>query len=308
MVEKIQQQQQDQKKVINKNRSINKIINSLKTTEGDGFLVNRSFPTDSVSYIDPFLLLDEMGPMDFKPGEAKGAPDHPHRGFETVTYLIEGIFEHKDSSGNSGKLLPGDTQWMTAGSGVIHSEMPETEFSKKGGRLHGFQLWVNLPQKDKMTNPYYQDISSSEIPVVKLLEDGGYVKVIAGRAFDVESPIRTKIPIQYLHFTLNPGSEIIHHLQGNYNAFVYVISGEGTFGDDEKYVKRGNVIIFNNDGENIKIKSSKDANEPLQFLFIAGVPLNEPVARYGPFVMNTKQEIYQAMEDYRNGKLGVITH
>jgi quercetin 2,3-dioxygenase len=308
MVEKIQQQQQDQKKVINKNRSINKIINSLKTTEGDGFLVNRSFPTNSVSYIDPFLLLDEMGPMDFKPGEAKGAPDHPHRGFETVTYLIEGIFEHKDSSGNSGKLLPGDTQWMTAGSGVIHSEMPEMEFSKKGGRLHGFQLWVNLPQKDKMTNPYYQDISSSEIPVVKLLEDSGYVKVIAGRAFDVESTIRTKIPIQYLHFTLNPGSEIIHHLQGNYNAFVYVISGEGTFGDDEKYVKRGNVIIFNNDGENIKIKSSKDANEPLQFLFIAGVPLNEPVARYGPFVMNTKQEIYQAMEDYRNGKLGVITY
>ena len=308
MVEKIQQQQLNHKEVINKNRSINKIINSLKTTEGDGFIVNRSFPTNSISYVDPFLLLDEMGPMDFKPGEAKGAPDHPHRGFETVTYLIEGIFEHKDSSGNSGKLNAGDIQWMTAGSGVIHSEMPEVEFSKKGGRLHGFQLWVNLPQKDKMTTPYYQDIPSSEIPVVKLLEDSGHVKVIAGEAFDVESAIRTKIPIQYLHFTLNPGSEIIHLIQSNYNAFVYVISGEGTFGDDEKYAKRGNVIIFNNDGENIKIKSSKDANEPLQFLFIAGVPLNEPIARYGPFVMNTKQEIYQAIEDYRNGKLGVITH
>jgi quercetin 2,3-dioxygenase len=249
-----------------------------------------------------------MGPMDFKPGEAKGAPDHPHRGFETVTYLIEGVFEHKDSSGNSGRLNAGDIQWMTAGSGVIHSEMPDAEFSKKGGILHGFQLWVNLPHKDKMINPYYQDIPSSEIPVVKLLEDGGQVKVIAGRAFDVESAIRTKIPIQYLHFILNPGSEIIHHLQSNYNAFVYVISGEGTFGDDEKYAKRGNVIIFNNDGENVKIKSSKDANEPLQFLFIAGVPLNEPISRYGPFIMNTKQEIYQAMEDYRNGKLGVIAH
>jgi quercetin 2,3-dioxygenase len=308
MVEKIQQQQLNHKEVINKNRSINKIINSLKTTEGDGFIVNRSFPTNSISYVDPFLLLDEMGPMDFKPGEAKGAPDHPHRGFETVTYLIEGIFEHKDSSGNSGKLNAGDIQWMTAGSGVIHSEMPEVEFSKKGGRLHGFQLWVNLSQKDKMTTPYYQDIPSSEIPVVKLLEDSGHVKVIAGEAFDVESAIRTKIPIQYLHFTLNPGSEIIHLIQSNYNAFVYVISGEGTFGDGEKYAKRGNVIIFNSDGENIKIKSSKDANEPLQFLFIAGVPLNEPIARYGPFVMNTKQEIYQAIEDYRNGKLGVITH
>ncbi len=169
-------------------------------------------------------------------------------------------------------------------------------------------MWVNLPQKDKMTYPHYQDIPSSETPVVKLLDDSGHVKVIAGEAFNVESAIRTKIPIQYLHFTLNPGSEIIHHIQSNYNAFVYVISGEGTFGNDEKYAKRGNVIIFNSDGENIKIKSSKDANEPLQFLFIAGVPLNEPIARYGPFVMNTKQEIYQAIEDYRNGKLGVITH
>jgi quercetin 2,3-dioxygenase len=308
MVEKIQQQHPDQNEVINKNRSINKIINSLKTTEGDGFIVNRSFPTNSISHLDPFLLLDEMGPMDFKPGEAKGAPAHPHRGFETVTYLIEGIFEHKDSSGNSGKLNAGDIQWMTAGSGLIHSEMPEMEFSKKGGRLHGFQLWVNLPQKDKMTNPHYQDIPSSETPVVKLLDDSGHVKVIAGEAFNVESAIRTKIPIQYLHFTLNPGSEIIHHIQSNYNAFVYVISGEGTFGNDEKYAKRGNVIIFNNDGENIEIKSSKDANEPLQFLFIAGVPLNEPIARYGPFVMNTKQEVYQAMDDYRNGKLGIITH
>lgn len=159
-----------------------------------------------------------------------------------------------------------------------------------------------------MTNPYYQDIPSSKIPVVKLLENGGHVKVIAGNAFDVESVISTKIPIQYLHFTLHPGSEIKHHLQSNYNAFVYVISGEGTFGDDEKFAKRGNVIIFNNDGQNINIKSSKDANKPLQFLFIAGVPLNEPIARYGPFVMNTKQEINQAIEDYRNGKLGVITH
>jgi redox-sensitive bicupin YhaK (pirin superfamily) len=307
-VKKIQQQQLDQKEVINKNRSINKIVNSLTTTEGEGFLVNRSFPTDSISYIDPFLLLDEMGPIDFKPGEAKGATDHPHRGFETVTYLIEGIFEHKDSSGNSGKLNAGDIQWMTAGSGVIHSEMPEVEFRKKGGRLHGFQLWVNLPKKDKMTNPNYQDIPSSEIPVVKLVEDSGHVKVIAGEAFDVKSTIRTKIPIQYLHFTLNPGSKIIHHLQSNYNAFVYIISGEGTFGDDEKYAKRGNVIIFNNDGENIEIKSFKDANEPLQFLLIAGVPLNEPVARYGPFVMNTKSEIYKAIKDYRDGRLGAIAH
>src|SRR6188472_3523684 len=156
MVKKIQQQQLNQKESVNKNRSINKIITSLKTTEGEGFIVNRSFPTNSISYIDPFLLLDEIGPMDFKPGQAKGAPDHPHRGFETVTYMIDGAVEHEDSAGNAGRIGPGSVQWMTAGAGVIHSEMPAREMQTEGGRQHGFQLWVNLPAADKMMAPRYQ--------------------------------------------------------------------------------------------------------------------------------------------------------
>lgn len=300
---------QDQRAIgDNNSRSIERIINSLHTTEGEGFIVNRSFPTNSLSYIDPFLLLDEMGPMNFKPGEAKGAPDHPHRGFETITYLLEGIFEHKDSSGHSGKLNPGDVQLMTAGSGIIHSEMPEAKFRKSGGRLHGFQLWVNLPKKDKMINPYYQDVPSEKIPVVKLPNNSGQVKVIAGKAYNVSSVVNTRILIQYLHFSLNPGSQITHLLESSYRVFAYIISGEGLFGTDDILGIRGNVVLFKNNGNSIEIKSSSNNTEPLQFLLIAGIPLNEPIARYGPFVMNTKQEIYRALEDYRNGKLGVIRH
>jgi redox-sensitive bicupin YhaK (pirin superfamily) len=183
-------------------RSASRIINSVKTIEGGGFVVNRSFPTQSLSDLDPFQLLDEMGPMDVAPGEAKGAPDHPHRGFETVTYMLEGIFEHKDSEGHSGRLNPGDVQWMTAGSGVIHSEMPDKDFVRTGGRMHGFQLWVNLPKRDKMIKPRYQEIPSSEIPVGRTDDGKVSVKVIAGEALGVQAAIETRTPIMYLHFTL----------------------------------------------------------------------------------------------------------
>ncbi|VFJ13987.1 pirin family protein [Candidatus Nitrosocosmicus franklandus] len=302
-------QQYDQEKFgDNSIRSLEKIVHSFHTTEGEGFIVNRAFPTNSLSDIDPFLLLDEMGPMDFKPGEAKGAPDHPHRGFETVTYLLDGNFEHKDSTGHSGKLNPGDVQWMTAGSGVIHSEMPGDQLKKSGGRLHGFQLWVNLSKKDKMIYPYYQDVPSEKIPIVKLPENIGQVKVIAGKAYNVSSKLSTRIPIQYLHFSINPGSQIIHPINSDYMAFAYVISGEGLFGDDETRVKRGNVVLFKQNGNNIRVKSNSKNTEALQFLLIAGIPLNEPISRYGPFVMNTQQEISQAIEDFRNGKLGMINH
>jgi redox-sensitive bicupin YhaK (pirin superfamily) len=224
--------------------------------------------------------------------------------------LLEGSFEHKDSRGNSGKLNPGDVQWMTAGSGVIHSEMPEKDFANRGGRLHGFQLWINLPKKDKMIDPYYQDISSSKIPVVKTPDGKGSVKIIAGEAFDTQSVIETKISILYLHFTLEPNSKIVQPVQSNYNAFAYIVSGEGIFGNskDEKYGKRVQMVIFNRDGEEITIKVSENTKEALEVFLIAGISLNEPIARYGPFVMNTKQEISQAIEDYRNGKLGVISH
>jgi redox-sensitive bicupin YhaK (pirin superfamily) len=291
-------------------RSVSRIIDSEETTEGGGFVVHRPFPTNALLDFDPFLLLDEMGPKDWKPGEAKGAPDHPHRGFETVTYMLEGKFEHKDSRGNSGKLGPGDVQWMTAGAGVVHSEIPEKEFLLRGGRLHAFQLWVNLPQRDKMIKPRYQDVLSAKIPVAQN-EDGSIkFKVIAGEALGSRAVIDTRIPIFYLHFTLQPGAKLIQPIPNEYNTFAYVINGEGLFGpaEKQKVAKTGQMVTFDKAGERVAISASASNNtkSPLNLLLIGGIPLNEPVARYGPFVMNTKEEILQAIEDYRNGKMGNI--
>jgi hypothetical protein len=281
-------------------RSVSKIINSVRTVEGEGFVVNRPFPTHFLSDFDPFLLLDEMGPVDLAPGEAKGAPDHPHRGFETVTYMLDGKFEHRDSKGHAGKLGPGDVQWMTAGSGVVHSEMPEKEFTRTGGRMHGFQLWVNLPGKYKMVQPQYQEIPSSRIPVAKTDDGKVSARIIAGQALGSKAVIDTVTPIIYLHFTMQPGSSVSQTVPRNYSAFAYVVSGAAKFGD--KTVERGRMVIFENDSDEVSIA----AESMLDVLLIAGVPIKEPIARYGPFVMNTKEEIYQAIEDYRTGKMGKI--
>ena len=286
-------------------RSVSGIINSMETLEGEGFLVHRPFPTYALSDFDPFLLLDEMGPKELGPGEAKGAPDHPHRGFETVTYMLEGRMQHKDSRGNSGKLTPGDVQWMTAGSGVVHSEMPEIEFAKNGGRLHGFQLWVNLPKRSKMTSPRYQEIPSANIPV-GLSEDGLVsVRVIAGESLGKQAVIETHTPILYLHFTIQPGGQVIQTVTSDYNTFAYLVSGQGRFGREQEQANIGQMVMFAPDGDEVSIQNN--GSEPLEVLLIGGVPLGEPVARYGPFVMNTREEIYQAFEDFRSGKMGEIS-
>jgi hypothetical protein len=289
--------------LVRKSRSISQIITAKTTLEGDGFLVHRAFPNHGLREFDPFLLLDEMGPMVLSAGEVKGAPDHPHRGFETVTYMIDGVFEHKDSQGHSGKLKPGDVQWMTAGSGVIHSEMPERELLQNGGRLHGFQLWVNLPKKDKMIKPHYQDIPASKIPITQ--SDGVKVKVIAGESMGKRALIETKTPITYLHFTLQPGAKLVQPVPQSYNAFLYVIDGNGIFGD-EKSAHKGQMILFEQDGDDVTIRAAENATSPLEVLLIAVVPLGESVARYGPFVMNTEGEIRQAILDYNSGRMGKI--
>jgi quercetin 2,3-dioxygenase len=292
-----------------KRRSISRVLNSDQTTEGEGFIVNRAFPTRHLSDLDPFLLLDEIGPKDLAPREAKGAPDHPHRGFETVTYMLDGKFEHKDSTGNAGKLGPGDVQWMTAGAGVVHSELPEKEFAQRGGRLHGFQLWVNLPKKDKMINPRYQDIPSLKIPVSKTADNLVMAKVIAGEALGVKAVIETRTPITYIHFTLQPGTSITQPVPREYNVFVYVIGGQGLFGSDNKkqLANRGQIITFDKDGEEVEIRAASDTRAALDVLLIAGKPLNESIARYGPFVMNKREEIMEAIADYQNGSMGKIT-
>lgn len=287
-------------------RTVAGIINSIQTLEGEGMLVRRPFPKSTFTDFDPFLLLDELGPVDIEPGKAKGAPDHPHRGFETVSYILEGRLEHKDSQGNAGKLSAGDVQWMTAGAGVVHSEMPETEFARIGGRIHGLQLWVNLPSQDKMMKPRYQEIPAAKIPTAQTEDSLVKVKVIAGEALGAVSSIQTQTPIMYLHFTLQPGAITVQPVPKEYNAFIYVLDGEGLFGAEKELARDGQMVLFAQDGEEIAIVNSLNATSPLEFLLIAGVPLEEPVVRYGPFVMNTEAEIIQAITDYRNGRMGSI--
>ena len=285
-----------------KRRTIAGVVNSIETLEGAGFLVRRPFPKPAFSEFDPFLLLDEMGPMELGPGEAKGAPDHPHRGFETVTYVLSGELEHKDSSGRAGQLRPGDVQWMTAGAVVVHSEMPSAEFARNGGRMHAFQLWVNLPKRDKMMEPRYQEIPSAQIPKATSADGLVTVNVIAGEALGQKAVIETRTPIVYLHYQIKPGGSVTQQVPGAFNAFAYVIDGEGLFGSERG--TDGQMILFAQDGDEVRIENT--ANTTLDVLLIAGSPLNEPVVRYGPFVMNTRDEIYQAIEDYSQGRMGAI--
>ena len=293
--------------VITKTRAVAGVVNSIETLEGAGFLVRRPFPKPQFSEFDPFLLLDEMGPMDLGPGQAKGAPDHPHRGFETVTYMLSGEMQHKDSRGHAGRLTPGDVQWMTAGAGVVHSEMPSAEFARTGGRMHGFQLWVNLPKRDKMMKPRYQEIPGTQIPKVTSPDELVTVKVIAGEAMGHQAVIETRTPIMYLHYSIKPGGVVTQTVPSNFNIFAYVVDGSGLFGSERERGEDGQMVLFAQDGDEVRIENPSDATSTLDVLLIGGVPLNEPVARYGPFVMNTKQEIFQAIEDYQNGKMGEIT-
>ena len=288
-------------------RTVAGVVNGIETLEGAGFLVRRPFPQASFSDFDPFLLLDEMGPMELGPGQAKGAPDHPHRGFETVTYMLSGEMQHKDSSGRAGYLRPGDVQWMTAGAGVVHSEMPSAEFARAGGRMHGFQLWVNLPKRDKMMKPRYQEIPGSQIPKVTSADGLVTVSVIAGEAMAQKAVIETRTPIIYLHYSIKPGGVTTQQVASSYNTFAYIVDGEGLFGVERERARDGQMILFAQDGDEVRIENPADAKASLDLLLIGGMPLNEPIARYGPFVMNTEGEIRQAFEDYRLGRMGAIT-
>ena len=283
-------------------REVQKVVTAHQQKEGGGFLVRRPIGGE-ISMCDPFLLLDHFGPVDFKPGEAIGAPDHPHRGFETVSYIISGSSQHKDSVGNSGVLKEGWVQWMTTGSGVVHSEMPSDEITKNGGRVEGFQLWVNLPAKDKMIPPHYQDTPSENIPIVT--KDGGkiWVKVIAGESLGSKAVIETKTPILFLDVHLQPGASLTQPVQSNFNGFVYAWRGSGFVGKNRTQFEMGQVGVLG-DGDEVQLEASSE--EALHALLIAGVPIGEPVARYGPFVMNTQEEILQAFADYQAGRLGEI--
>jgi quercetin 2,3-dioxygenase len=280
-------------------RTVKEVIDAVETIEGAGFVVHRPFPTQRLDHLDPFLLLDEMGPMQLGPGEAEGAPDHPHRGFETVTYLLAGEFVHADSQGNTGRLAAGDVQWMTAGDGVVHSEMPTEKIRREGGRVHGFQLWVNLPRADKRMRPRYQDVKAAAIPVAESADKKVQVRVIAGEALGKQAVIDTRTPIFYLHFSLQAGARHTQAAASDHNVFAYVVSGAVEAGG--RTVKKGQMAIFG-PGDSVELA----ADEPAELLLLGGKPLGEPVARYGPFVMTTRQELMEAFDDFRAGRMGAI--
>ncbi len=286
-------------------RPVVEVVTSEKTLEGGGFPVRRPFPTARLLQVDPFLLLDHLGPVQWGPGQGIGAPDHPHRGFETVTYLLSGEMQHKDSAGHSGKLGPGDVQWMTAGAGVVHSELPSDAFMQNGGAMHGFQIWVNLPARDKMIKPRYQDIPAARIPEALSADGKVRVRVVAGEALGRSAVIETRTPIVYLHFTVQPGGEILQPVPDNYNALAYVIRGELRAGENGRRVHEGQMARFGG-GNSVRLAVDGETAGPADLLLLAGVPLNEPVERYGPFVMNTRAQIMQAVRDYHDGKMGSI--
>ena len=276
-------------------RTVRTTIPTRTVREGGGFVVRR--PAAMGAMMSPFLLLDEMGPVDYGPGEAVGAPSHPHRGFETVTYLLDGCMVHEDSAGNSGTLRPGDVQWMTAGRGVIHSELPHDDLLRDGGRNHGFQIWVNLPAKDKMMAPRYQDVPSASIPEVTSEDGLVWAKVIAGQCLGAEAVIDTVLPITYLHLRLQPGARLVQPLDDELNAMLYVFGGD--LHVENRRVVDGQLALLT-PGETVDIVAG-DAGAEL--LVLAGPNLDEPIARYGPFVMNTEEEIVQAIQDYNAGRL-----
>ena len=286
-------------------RAVASVVEAVRTLEGAGFPVRRPFPTSDLPVFDPFLLLDHLGPIEWKPGEAVGAPDHPHRGFETISYVLAGRKEHKDSQGHTGILGPGDVQWMTAGAGVIHSEMPEAEFQRTGGLYQGFQIWVNLPARDKMMNPRYQEVPAARIPRAETADGRVTVRVIAGEALGAGAVIDTRIPVTFLHYTVRPGGGNLQALPPEDNALIYVFSGEVLLGSGREPVREGQMAVLG-PGGGIALEAAENAAGDAEFLLLSGRPLNEPVARWGPFVMNTEQEIIDAVEDYNAGRMGKI--
>ena len=282
-------------------RKVEKVVASHRQTEGGGFIVRRPLPTLGFEDGDPFLLIDEMGPVDYRPGEAVGAPDHPHRGFETVTYVLEGEMEHEDSAGHRGVIRAGDVQWMTAGAGVVHAEMPSEKLQKEGGRVHGFQIWVNLPAKLKMTQPRYQEVPGARIPTAKTADGLATVRVVAGEALGARAVIDTVTPIVYQDWSLLPGADVEVPLDPKLRALAYVFEGEAKVGD--RLLKEGELAVLGA-GDTVRFVGSDRAG---RLLLLAGAPLKEPVARYGPFVMNTRDELLTAFRDYESGKMGEIT-
>ncbi|MBB5076613.1 pirin family protein [Nonomuraea endophytica] len=281
--------------------------------EGEGFPVRKALAAIKPQYLDPFVMMDQMGEVDYAAGEPKGTPWHPHRGFETVTYMIDGVMDHLDSNGGGGTITNGDTQWMTAGAGILHKEAPPEWLVQKGGLFHGIQLWVNLPGSKKMIAPRYQDIGSSSVVLLSSDDGGALVRLIAGDLGGHAGPGSTQTPITLLHASISPGARLTLPWRRDFNALAYALSGNGGAGAEKTAFGSGQLAVFDGFGNRPGLATSGEAitltaapRSALEVIVLGGEPIGEPVAHYGPFVMNTRAELVQAFEDYQAGKLGVI--
>ncbi len=289
-------------------RPVRSVTDAPSALEGEGFPVRRAFAGVDLGDLDPFVHMDQMGEVEYAPGEPKGTPWHPHRGFETVTYMIDGTFEHEDSNGGGGVITNGDTQWMTAGAGILHIEKPPEQLVASGGLFHGSQLWVNLPKAQKWAPPRYQDLRADEVGLLASADGGALVRVIAGDLAGHRGPGDTYTPITYAHATVAPGARLDLPWNPAFNALVYVLAGRGTFGAERRPIESGQLAVFG-PGDAIRIEASttQESRAPaLDVLLLGGRPIGEPVAWYGPFVMNTRDELVEAFEDYQAGRLGSI--
>jgi quercetin 2,3-dioxygenase len=276
--------------------------------EGEGFPVRRAFAGVDLSRLDPFIHMDQMGEVEYAPGEPKGTAWHPHRGFETVTYIMDGIFEHMDSHGGGGVITDGDTQWMTAGSGLLHIERPPEHLVVSGGLFHGIQLWVNLPRAKKWSPPRYQDIRGRQVSLLTSSDGGALLRVIAGEVAGYPGPGITHTPIALVHATVSPGAQVRLPWRADFNALVYALAGAGTVGAQRRPIRTGQLAVFG-PGEVITFgaaEAQQSRSPQLDLLILGGQPIREPVAAYGPFVMNTRDELVQAFEDFQAGRLGTI--
>jgi quercetin 2,3-dioxygenase len=289
-------------------RAVLGVTTAPRGFEGEGFPVRRAFAGVDLRALDPFVHMDQMGEVDYAPGEPKGTAWHPHRGFETVTYMIDGEMAHSDSNGGGGLITNGDTQWMTAGAGILHIETPPEHLVRSGGLFHGFQLWVNLPSMLKFAAPRYQDIRGTSVALLSSPDGGALVRVIAGDVDGHAGPGSTHTPITLVHATVSPGASLTLPWRADFNALVYALAGRGTVGAKGRPIELGQLAVLGT-GDTITVAAGakQDPNNPaLDVLILGGKPSREPVAAYGPFVMNTKAELIQAFEDFQSGRLGQI--
>ena len=289
-------------------RSVKSITTGPRGFEGEGFPVVRAFAGVSAADLDPFIHMDQMGEVDYLPGEPRGTDWHPHRGFETVTYMIDGRFAHQDSHGGGGLIADGATQWMTAGAGILHIETPPAELVESGGVFHGIQLWVNLPRRDKFTQPRYQSIEGSAVRLLSSADGGALVRLIAGDIDGWAGPGATHTPITLVHSTIEAGAQLNVAWPSEFNALVYVLSGRGTVGAAGHPIQQGQLAVLGKgDRVTVAADSGQDAHrERMDVLLLGGKPIREPVFHYGPFVMNSKSEVIEALEDFNAGRFGTI--